>query len=534
MAAARAYFADIDNEVLLEESPGRNPEPNDIEASSPIASPVAREAIAPIELASGRKVTREWVNALPPLDELDTPEDGDEEQEEEDTNNDDKANGEEEDAEIAIAPLARFHRKSVAVPTPSKAPQLHRRSSVILPPQRGSLPQQRDSLPRMSLAPALARKSGSRARSSVLTAPGARARVSSLAPEGAMPTLAEDDVTEPTTPSRSDGSVDAVLRTMLDECGQTDVHRVAEIPSMGDVVNEFAPAAVDAAQKTKKKAAASPPRLKKIGEGTFGEAYKDASGKVYKVVPMGGTVEVNGEEQKPIDELRAEAVVALRLSRLGDEDNSYSCPYFAKTHAVRVCRGQYDKSLLAEWCRWDQQNESENDCPDFFPEDQLYAVFIVADGGTDLEHYRFGSYDEALAVLLQASLALACGEGACEFEHRDLHWGNLLIAPPAVDADRGSVGAVVLNGAAVELESAAMLHDHSSHDHGDHGHGTPATTPTSTTEHGHDHDHDGHDHGTPAATSTSTAASAKAPPPPASSGTVASALFAVAAVAAWA
>lgn len=37
--------------------------------------------------------------------------------------------------------------------------------------------------------------------------------------------------------------------------------------------------------------------LKKLGEGTFGEAFK-GSGNVFKIVPMDGNFQVNGEHQK--------------------------------------------------------------------------------------------------------------------------------------------------------------------------------------------------------------------------------------------
>lgn len=37
--------------------------------------------------------------------------------------------------------------------------------------------------------------------------------------------------------------------------------------------------------------------IKKLGEGTFGEAFK-GDGNVFKIVPMDGRFQVNGETQK--------------------------------------------------------------------------------------------------------------------------------------------------------------------------------------------------------------------------------------------
>lgn len=55
--------------------------------------------------------------------------------------------------------------------------------------------------------------------------------------------------------------------------------------------------------------------VRKIGEGTFGEAFK-CPGVVLKIVPMGGDTLVNGERQKGPKEMLAEAAIALRLSAL--------------------------------------------------------------------------------------------------------------------------------------------------------------------------------------------------------------------------
>jgi len=57
-------------------------------------------------------------------------------------------------------------------------------------------------------------------------------------------------------------------------------------------------------------------------------------------------------------------------------------------------------------------------------------VFVTADGGEDLEHFAVRDFDEARSILLQTTVALAVAEEACRFEHRDLHWGNVLISRP--------------------------------------------------------------------------------------------------------
>lgn len=183
-------------------------------------------------------------------------------------------------------------------------------------------------------------------------------------------------------------------------------------------------------------------RARKIGEGTFGEAFKEGS-RVVKIVPVEGAILVNGEKQKTAQEVLAEVVVTRRLSSLrqgrGGDDASTSgagagaggsdntTGGFVEAYRVGICRGRYSAALQDEWHRWARENASENDPVDVFPADQCYCVFVLSDGGIDLEHFEFRSFEEARSMLVQTAFALAVAEEACAFEHRDLHWGNVLL-----------------------------------------------------------------------------------------------------------
>ena len=167
--------------------------------------------------------------------------------------------------------------------------------------------------------------------------------------------------------------------------------------------------------------------VRKIGEGTFGEAFKIGN-QVLKVVPIDGSVPVNGEKQKSSEELYAEVAIHNALRKLReDTDADNACATFIETYAMRVCRGRYPQLLVEEWEKWDERCGSENDHVGIFPEDQLYTIFVYSDGGCDLEQFTFASFDEVRSMLLQVCLGLAVAEEACKFEHRDLHWGNLLL-----------------------------------------------------------------------------------------------------------
>lgn len=77
---------------------------------------------------------------------------------------------------------------------------------------------------------------------------------------------------------------------------------------------------------------ASLEHVRKLGEGTFGEAFK-ADQAVFKIVPLEGSLLVNGEVQKRAEEILAEVAIALTLSRLREPSGD---PAIARLHLI--CR----------------------------------------------------------------------------------------------------------------------------------------------------------------------------------------------------
>lgn len=62
--------------------------------------------------------------------------------------------------------------------------------------------------------------------------------------------------------------------------------------------------------------------IRKVGEGTFGEAFKSGS-MVFKIVPLEGDHLVNGEPQKRSEEIIAEASISSALSGLRQKAGPY-------------------------------------------------------------------------------------------------------------------------------------------------------------------------------------------------------------------
>ena len=179
--------------------------------------------------------------------------------------------------------------------------------------------------------------------------------------------------------------VEEALETPLDfllkECDQL----TKKLPTLTEMITE----------------AAADTSIKKIGEGTFGEAYKCGE-MVFKVMPIEGDLIVNDEEQKRASDVHAEAVIAQRLSDLAESDVQM-CPNFVKTHRISVCKGSYGASLLSAWDHFHDTRTSENDRPSEFTDDQLYIAFAFENGGEDLEGFDIQGYEEACSLLLQVS-----------------------------------------------------------------------------------------------------------------------------------
>ncbi|XP_045498862.1 dentin sialophosphoprotein [Colias croceus] len=192
---------------------------------------------------------------------------------------------------------------------------------------------------------------------------------------------------------------------------------------------------------------------RKIGEGVYGEVYLwragDGRARVLKVIPVDGDTVVNGEKQKDYGQIVSEIVIAMELSALGapipdieshlNEGKNVetldlhsvenATDVFNKVLAARLVYGPYPARLLDLWELYDETTGSENDSPAALPPQQHYLVLELANAGQDLEGYQFNNAEQAYALYKQIAFALAVAEEGLEFEHRDLHWGNVLIAP---------------------------------------------------------------------------------------------------------
>ncbi|KAM9819077.1 uncharacterized protein haspin [Syngnathus typhle] len=195
----------------------------------------------------------------------------------------------------------------------------------------------------------------------------------------------------------------------------------------------------------------------KIGEGTFGEVFStsNSSGETIalKVIPLEGSEKVNGEDQKTFGEILHEIIISKELSRLKDKhDNQTNC--FIGLNNLHCVRGCYPPEFLKAWDNFDRKKGSENDRPDLFQNDQLFIILEFEFGGVDLENSNgtLSSLVVAKSILHQVTAALAVAEQELHFEHRDLHWGNVL-----VKTTKEKTGSFLFNGAPHSLETKGVF-----------------------------------------------------------------------------
>ncbi|XP_071861051.1 haspin isoform X1 [Bombus fervidus] len=181
---------------------------------------------------------------------------------------------------------------------------------------------------------------------------------------------------------------------------------------------------------------------RKIGEGVYGEVFlyeQENKKSVIKIIPIEGSDCVNGEPQKKFHEILSEIVIAIELHNLRF-NTRYNTDGFVEVKDIKCIKGKYPERLIELWNIYDEEKHSDNDCPSMFNDDQLYIVLELGHGGQDLEAFVFNTAEEAHILFIQAALALAVAEKAIEFEHRDLHWGNILISSANEDYVHYKIG----------------------------------------------------------------------------------------------
>jgi len=198
--------------------------------------------------------------------------------------------------------------------------------------------------------------------------------------------------------------------------------------------------------------------LTKIAEASFGEVYRlslistaDIPGfsrrdesvlKVIALTPPAAALPTNKKQRaavlKQAEVMSKPADVASEVRVL---QRMREVPGFTNFRDLRIVQGRPPPLFCEAFNAFNDAQKAKGKDLSHFPDpakkasygdDQLWAVIEMQDAGTDLERaFEHGqrSVWEVWDVFWQVVLSLAKGEEGAEFEHRDLHLGNICVRP---------------------------------------------------------------------------------------------------------
>ncbi|KAG6335105.1 hypothetical protein ID866_3974 [Astraeus odoratus] len=169
--------------------------------------------------------------------------------------------------------------------------------------------------------------------------------------------------------------------------------------------------------------------FRKIGEASFSEVF-GIGDVVLKVIPIRNEEEPTYQDEvempAPSDarDVLKEMIVTREIGEL--------CDGFVTLLKTYVVRGKYPTLFLQLWDEYNERKGSESVRPDSFGLNQVYAIIVLPNGGPDLESFTFkhpskSGWQQACGIFWQVARALEQVEDLVHFEHRDLHWGQILV-----------------------------------------------------------------------------------------------------------
>ncbi|KIW15698.1 hypothetical protein PV08_05748 [Exophiala spinifera] len=174
----------------------------------------------------------------------------------------------------------------------------------------------------------------------------------------------------------------------------------------------------------------------KLGEGAFADVFElrpkdpdeaikveERGGLVIKVIPFSVEKSTDTDDIVDLDSITREVQLLLALDRVHG---------FARCRGVHVVSGSYPDVLLEAFRNFkatgtpDAQNRDPTEA---FSSDQTYVLIEMDHAGKQMGSFPTLSAFQAYDIFWKTAMILASAEESVEFEHRDLHTGNICCKP---------------------------------------------------------------------------------------------------------
>ncbi|KAF2104464.1 hypothetical protein NA57DRAFT_70668 [Rhizodiscina lignyota] len=195
--------------------------------------------------------------------------------------------------------------------------------------------------------------------------------------------------------------------------------------------------------------------ITKIAEASFAQVYllsrRDPTGIANDDQSILKIISLNCEKQDDVDSVsdkRPQKVqeTSSDIDKVVSEvrllDRMTEIPGFTNLREIRVLQGQPSAPFIAAWREWNKSRSKKDKSifPDpsrkaNYAEDQLWAVVEMDHAGFDLEHpsVKIDTLWSLWDVFWGVAIAIAKGEEDVNFEHRDLHLGNICVTQTRPD-----------------------------------------------------------------------------------------------------
>ncbi|KAI1643838.1 uncharacterized protein F4817DRAFT_348456 [Daldinia loculata] len=222
-------------------------------------------------------------------------------------------------------------------------------------------------------------------------------------------------------------------------------------------------------------------KIVKIAEASYAEVYRvtnERGTSIIKVIRMESPIKAQTKTQQKsglVDEephSESDLMGELKISEwLAD------IPGFVVYKERYIVQGKACKELLETHQAFHKKLKRQDpDRLQFYPSPSRYLpgtkflVVELGDAGTALEDFELESADQLWDIFFHVTIALARAEAHIEFEHRDLHEGNLCIRriiEPVPTADRGRSSCFGFSGLDVTILDYGLSRAHADYENED-------------------------------------------------------------------